>query len=152
MRFVACDERGLDLKTIERALQKTDPGYAVVRVSEDTERGALHLGDVVLGDVALLVPSDPEFPSEVAELSTELEGMGADDVDERTPGALRQALDLLQDATQILVLRVRFKGGTEATLRRIDPLWDWLYAQRTGLMRAEGEGYYDGDGPYVTWA
>ncbi len=34
----------------------------------------------------------------------------------------------------------------EATLQKLDPLWGWLISHRKGLLKADGEGYYDHSG------
>ena len=34
----------------------------------------------------------------------------------------------------------------EETLAKLDPLWQWLLANREGLLQAEGEGYYGATG------
>ena len=30
-------------------------------------------------------------------------------------------------------------------LQRLQPLWDWLFLFRSGVLHADGEGYYDAD-------
>jgi len=32
----------------------------------------------------------------------------------------------------------------EQTLELLSPLWEWLLANRRGLIQADGEGFYDG--------
>jgi hypothetical protein len=31
----------------------------------------------------------------------------------------------------------------EITFSQIEPLWQWLFDHRSGLLQAEAEGYYD---------
>jgi predicted RNase H-like HicB family nuclease len=35
---------------------------------------------------------------------------------------------------------------SEDTLDRIAPLWDFLFKEYSGLLYADGEGYYDAEG------
>jgi len=56
-------------------------------------------------------------------------------------------LAILKDAECICCVRVLFGGReSEATLLRIDPIWNWFFKNRSGLMQADAEGYYDRSG------
>ncbi len=44
----------------------------------------------------------------------------------------------------MFVIRVLWQGReAEETLDKIVPLWDWLFENYSGLLQADGEGYYD---------
>ena len=44
-----------------------------------------------------------------------------------------------------------FWEGTdsEATFALFDALWDWLFANRRGILQADSEGFYNADGLLV---
>ena len=53
---------------------------------------------------------------------------------------------VLRDAQRLICARVLWGSrDTEATLSRLDVLWDWLFTHRSGLLHAEGEGFYEDD-------
>jgi len=53
----------------------------------------------------------------------------------------------LEGATAIVAIQVLWQGrSTDETLKRIQPVWDVLSANREGLLQADGEGFYDGSG------
>ena len=56
-------------------------------------------------------------------------------------------MDALTNATSIIAVRVLWQGREpEPTLEKLDALWNWLLSNRTGLMQADDEGYYDSSG------
>jgi hypothetical protein len=82
------------------------------------------------------VPGDGLFDEELAELT-------ADVVGARGSGRKR-VLETLRGARQIVAVEALFGDGeVEATLVHVDPLWRWLFANRAGLVQADGEGYYE---------
>ena len=52
----------------------------------------------------------------------------------------------LAAARAVVVIQV-LSGGREwdATMAKLDPLWDWLHATYQGLGQADGAGYYEGE-------
>jgi hypothetical protein len=53
----------------------------------------------------------------------------------------------LEQAKAIVALQVLWQGcGTEETMEKLEPLWEWLFANRQGLLQADAEGYYDSSG------
>jgi hypothetical protein len=135
MRYITTSAEPVTLKVIEKGLQSLDSEY---RISED---GELHHGKELYGQLDVNFPGEELFEEERDELLAELE----DAEDERGVKAVRK---VLKSAKAIVALQVLFQGrqDTEATLQRIEPLWDWLFAHRSGLMQADGEGYYDTEG------
>jgi len=54
---------------------------------------------------------------------------------------------VLNAASALLAVQVLWgSGDAESTLQRLDPIWTWLFQHRSGLMQADGEGYYDREG------
>jgi hypothetical protein len=135
MRYISTSAEPLTLQVLEAGLRSLDPKY---RVAED---GDLLYGDELFGQLEVNLPDEELFEEEREELLEELE-------DAEDAKGVKVVRKVLEEARAIVALQVLFQGrkDTESTLQRIDPLWDWLYAHRTGLMQADGEGYYDAKG------
>ena len=67
---------------------------------------------------------------------------------EESEGKNREAVEcVLKNARRIVSVRVLVQDReSEETLAGIQPLWNWLFATRGGLLQADGEGYYDANG------
>lgn len=58
-----------------------------------------------------------------------------------------RVLEVLTRVREMIAVQVLFGGrDIESTLTRLDPLWEWLFAHRRGLLQADGEGFYDATG------
>ncbi len=56
-------------------------------------------------------------------------------------------LAVLDGAQAIVGMEAEWTGSdAEPVLSRLDPLWDWLFEQRQGLLQMDTEGFYDADG------
>ena len=130
MRYILTDDRETTLSQIETGLKQVDPDYSI----GDGE--TLMYGDELYGEIEINVPGDGLFEAEVEELKEEIQdnrGMNKTTV-----------LEALQKARAIVAVRVLWQGReTEQTLEKIDPLWEWLFDNREGLLQADGEGYYN---------
>jgi hypothetical protein len=128
LRFLSEDDRPLALGEMMSGLQ--DIGFRV------GEGGTLQRGDELLAQLEVSQPGDGLFEAERDELRDEAERGGA---------AAGPVLARLGSLTAILAARVLWQERTaEQTLDLLGPLWDWLLANRRGLIHADGEGFYDG--------
>jgi hypothetical protein len=128
LRFLSEDDRPLVLGEIMPGLQNT--GFWI------DEGGTLHRGDELLAQLEVNQAGDGLFEAERDELRQEAERGGA---------AAGPVLTRLGSLTAILAVRVLWQERTaERTLDLLGPLWDWLLANRRGLIHADGEGFYDG--------
>jgi hypothetical protein len=140
MRFFDRSDEALLMKDIELTLQQKDPAYRL-EVFEDSERplADMYFGEQVYAQVELNQPGDGLFDEEIREMLDFLldaEGSGR-----------KQVENVLKTAKRTIAVQVLSQGrSSEETLSVIDPLWDWLFLTRTGLLHADGEGYYDEDG------
>ena len=106
-------------------------------------RTAVHDGEIVdrgnvCGAIEVSTPSDELFEEEIAEFREFLDEVPM------TPGK-RRVLECLDRCKAIVAVQVLFgTGDAETTLQKVDPLWNWLFANRSGLLQADGEGFYDG--------
>ncbi len=129
MRYILTDDRETTLSEIETGLKQVDPDYSI----GDGE--TLMYGDELYGEIEINVPGDGLFEAEVEELKEEIK-------DNRGRNKTT-VLEALQKARAIVAVRVLWQDReTEQTLDKIDPLWEWLFDNREGLLQADGEGYY----------
>jgi len=135
MRYVSSDRRPITGAELRDALLATGSGYDVE--VDDTAATIVHAG-ATIAHVEINTPGDGLFDEECAELM-EFAATASGDVP-----AKARVLQTLREAQTIVAAQVLFgTGETESTLRRLDPLWAWLFRNRQGLLQAEGEGYYD---------
>jgi hypothetical protein len=132
MRYIVTDEEGVSLLEIEQALQTVDPSYSI-------QDGDLRFGDDLYGQIEVNRSGDTLFEEEIEEFIAELEDIKG--------GSKKTVETALRSANTIVAVQVLWQGReTEETLGRVDPLWEWLFANRQGLLQADGEGYYSTSG------
>ena len=137
MRFIAVDERPVGFIELERALTPADPSYAI----EPDESSAIILyGESRVAEVELNVPGDGLFEQELDYLRRDV--LATDDGTARE--RVLATLDTARTIVAAQVLAGAYDGHDAPT--RLDPLWQWLFANRKGLLQADGEGYSDGLG------
>ena len=139
MRYILTDARKLELPELAQGLVSLDSAY---RVDVADHMATLHHGRVALGHLELNVPGDGLFDEEIGELAEfaqDVNGIDATPV----PMALR-------GATGILAVQVLGGAADNPAMRSLlDPMWTWLFEHRSGLLQADGEGYYGPKGLLV---
>ena len=138
MRFISTDERPLSIETLQQALRETDPKYSIEPLfpGAGQESGKLYHGRAFYAVLEILDSSDGACEDLIG-LRTEVQESGK-------PGA-SQVLDSLSGATALVIVEAKWQSrGTDKTLEKIDPLWDWLNSNRRGMVQCDGEGFYDG--------
>ena len=140
MRFFDTSEQPLNLDAVNAALRQIDPAYCLEIFPETAAlQGELHYRDGVYSEIEINQSGDGLFDEEVQE---QLEA-----VEEAEEGDPAPVEEILRAANRSVVVRVLWQDrNTEDTLARIDPLWTWLFQMRSGLMQADGEGYYNSHG------
>jgi hypothetical protein len=140
MRYIVADERPVTVAQLQSALSEASADYKFD--GDEIEATIIFRGHRV-GHLTLNVPGDGLFDAERAELITFAE--------DGTGSAKQRVIDTLHAARGIVAVQVLFgDGDTERTLASLDPLWHWLHANRTGLLQADGEGYYQQQGLILT--
>jgi hypothetical protein len=136
MRFIVTDSKPLDFSKLEQDLHFQDANYAL-KITSERELDVLYAGEAH-AELEINQPGDGLFEAEIGELMDFLE-----DVRGR---ARKRVLNTLGNATRIIAAQILY-GGRELdlTLERLDPVWDWLFAQHAGLLQADDRGYYDAD-------
>ena len=136
MRFFDLSPKPLTFAAIETALRVTDPGY---RLDANGAVASLWLSDKALGEMEIHAPGDGAFERVVGERVAAL-AASEDEYREAVEAALHSSRQLIQIRLDVL------EEDLDDSLEAIDPLWDWLFDSREGLLHAEGEGYYqDGE-------
>jgi hypothetical protein len=136
MRFLITDPGPLDLRVLGGDLSSSDPDY---EARFDATGGTLFRADEPVAELELNIPGDGLFDDELGELETSA-------ADGHGPGEARVA-ETLATAQAIVAVQVLFADSAEdGDLAALDPIWEWLFANRQGLLQADGEGYYDAHG------
>lgn len=134
MRFFDTSEKPLNLETIESELKKVDQAYHL----DDNKRlcGDLYYAEDIYGCLEINEPKEELFRAEIDEmLDLVLNSEDKNRVRVET---------VLRNTKRIVVVQVLSGNRTsEDTLERIHPLWEWLFSTRSGLLFADGEGFYD---------
>ncbi len=140
MRFISTDEKEITIKAMAEALTAEDSSYEL-QVEQDAEcpSGILLFRGEEYAEIESNTLGDEVFEEEIEELKEFLEDAGSGDV--------ARVHSTLEDAKGIVAARVLFGGRKpEETLLRLSALWTWLLNNRTGLLQADGQGYFDASG------
>jgi hypothetical protein len=140
MRYISTDEQEITVPMLERILKSLDPQYSIANAQESpTESGDLVYGNENYGQIEINRPGDSLFEEELEELREFL--------NEARGKKKEIVLQTLDNATTTVAIQVLWQErNTEQTLSKIDPLWQWLFSNRKGLLQVDGEGYYDSSG------
>ena len=133
MRYISVDEREISLAALENLFKQSDAAYSFVDIQPlPRESGTLTYQHEPYGVIEINKPGDGLFEDEIQELKELLE-----DVDGTGKKAVVQ---VLANAKAIVAIQVLFQERKrEETLGRIDPLWQWLFDNRKGLLQANGK-------------
>jgi len=141
MRFLLCDPRMLDLNAIGGILAGIDPRYTI-RPTDLDDLVEVYYDGTLYGQIEIDTRGDEMFTDDIAAF-TEMLGQA------RTPQEIIVA-DALKAATQIIAVEMFWEGTNgEATFEKFDPLWDWLFNNRKGILQADTEGFYSAEGLLV---
>jgi hypothetical protein len=139
MRYLVDDDKEVSLDMIEAVLQRVDPRYSFAAKDVQKEQAELMLGAELYGELEINRRGSDLMDEELGELLEDVEDAQGDGLD--------RVKRLLQGCRFMVTARVLWQGREpEATLEKIDPLWEWLFSEYRGLMQADGEGYYDRNG------
>jgi hypothetical protein len=138
MRFFDTEPQPLYISEIRAALHEIDPAFEIDDGSDALGSGYLVYADALHAEISIDGPGSDDFERERDSILVEIM---------RSHGARRAEVEhVLRTAHRQICLRVRWGDRSpETTLSRLDVLWDWLFAHRSGLLHAEGEGFYDGE-------
>lgn len=141
MRFISADERPLSLTDIGEALKTIDRRYRLRPTDLDELVEVLYDGKLY-AQIEINVPGDELFADDISAF-VEMIGPPASQEEHLVAATLAAA-------TQIIAVEMFWEGtNSEATFALFDPLWDWLFTNRRGLLQADTEGFYSPDGLLV---
>lgn len=136
MRYLVAEDRPVSVADVETFFAGLGGDYATDAGEDDVE---VSRAGHPIAHITLNAPGDGLFEEELEELRE-----FADDAEDG-PGK-RQVHATLRGARQIVAAQILMGGqDPDAILTALEPFWAWLFAQRKGLMQADGEGYYSAD-------
>lgn len=138
LRFFMADERSLTLSQLETNLQQVNPAYKINDVStRSAEAGIFNIGPDVLGQLEIKRYGRKNFDHEIKEFT---------EVMQTTKRANKQVVTDVLENTKVIVVLTLPPGSRENgdIQEKVEPLWEWLFANRTGLLHIDEEGFYRG--------
>ncbi len=139
MRFVFGDGPAPALDVIGGVLRAQDPACEVLIDALEPVYADLLFDGELYAELEINAPGDDLFDEDVEELALELGKQ--DDPNAAIP------LALLRRAQGMLVLHVLRAGHED--FARLEPLFDWLYSTRDGLLQVDQEGFFNQNGRVV---
>ena len=141
MRYIVADEKPLTLESLSEVFKAIDSRY-VMRATDLDELVEVVYEGKLYGQIEINAPGDELFEDDI---SAFIEMLGAPTSQEE-----HLVTATLSAATEIIAVEMFWEGtASEATFALFDPLWDWLFANRRGILQADTEGFYSADGLLV---
>jgi len=138
LRFFVTDDQPLTLPLLATNLQQVNPAYRIDAVStRSTEAGIFKIGADVLGKLEIKRNSRKNFDQEIEEFV---------EVIQTSNRPNRQVVIDLLDKTEVIIVLTLPPGARENSnlQEKVEPLWEWLFAHRAGLLHVDEEGFYRG--------
>jgi hypothetical protein len=137
MRYIMSDPRPLSLLALHDALRHHDPNFALLPDQVADMADLLYAG-YTLALIEINHAGEEIFADDLTEFK-DLVGAPAD-------RRARLVLDVLNQATAIIAVEAFWdEGRADDTLHKLESLWDWLFANRQGVLQADGMGFYNAD-------
>lgn len=146
MTFFVDHASGAGFADIEAGLRAEDPAYRVEVLDrgpmDDFDAADLFHGDDAIARIEINRGGEPLFHGEIQD---RVEGVKYDGTRQRS-----RVITTLRRTNTIVRVHVLWGGrDPDLTLERLQSLWDWLFLFRSGVLHADGEGFYDADGLIV---
>jgi hypothetical protein len=143
MRFVLTDGDAPTLEAIEGMLKQRKPQYSIVREPGATV-GDLFYRDEVYGEIGATSSTDETTAQYLVYLAELLPN--AEEGDQAAVEVV------LKKATGVVHFEFPTEEEPSAMAQDIiDPLWQWLYANRSGLLQVDDIGYFDKNGRVLSF-
>jgi hypothetical protein len=134
LRFLCTDPGPMQLTELVDSLRALNRRYQL-----DHESGTLSLAGKAVARIVALAPGDRRFDDALSQLE--------EDASEGTGHGEARVADALATVQSIVAIEVLGPGRrSEETLDSLEPVWDWLFSNYSGLLQADEEGYYDSEG------
>lgn len=134
IRYIINDDKAISLDAIEAGIESIDPKFRFSEWDRECEYAHLYHGNDLYGDLELYRLDQDEIDEAIEELIEETESAVEGDKD--------SVIDCLHNAKVMIISHVN-EQGEDDIIAAIAPLWGWLLDNYTGLLQADGEGYYD---------
>lgn len=136
MRFLITDPGTVDLAELAKSLRATNRRY---QCEFQARGGTVTLGGDKVAAIEIYTPKDGTFDDELAELEEiASEGSGAGEA---------KVADTLATVQTIFAAELPGKAkGRDGSREALEPVWEWLFSNRQGLLQVDSEGYYDDEG------
>jgi hypothetical protein len=150
IQFLQTDKAETTLALIENRLKQIDPAYLLTDL--EGWQADLMYGSDRYGEIEINTPDQDLFGKEIADLKDEFQRLktASGDLWKQWPSKWNRVQTVLNETNAIVCVRALWGGReTEATLEKLDPLWNWLLANRHGLTY-DDHGYYDRTGQILS--
>lgn len=142
-RFFYFDDPPPAFSWLEEGFRAISPRFRL-RVDPAAANVAdLILRDDVYAEIEINSAGGDLYQEDLADLRDQLEHPPAEDIE-----AVNRVLSLLEQARGLIAVRLTDFGSVDYDA--IDPIWDWLFSQRDGLLEIDDEGYHDRDGQVLS--
>lgn len=129
MRFFDTKKKPLTLKSLGSALRRADRKFGIAL-------GQLTYNGEDFAQVEISGPGDRVFAAELASFRANVAAKRGPKV----AATKAKVLATLDATKRTVVVRV---GDHDDALDLLDVVWDWLFEHRSGLLQADGEGFYE---------
>jgi hypothetical protein len=133
MRFLITDPGAVDLADLAKSLRATNRRY---HCDFKARGGTVTLGDDEIASIKVHRPGDGTFDEELVELEESAsEGSGAGEA---------KVADTLATVQTIFAAELPGKSkNRDGSRDAMEPVWEWLFSNRRGLLQVDSEGYYN---------
>ncbi len=136
MRYITADREAITFKLLKEILLNLEGEYHLKIDEHDEQRAELSYHDLRIADLEINAQGEQLFDEDMEDL-IELLSFTSHPNAETVTG-------VLNTAQTMIVAAVYWQGDDpEPAFSLIDPLWDWLFENRPGLLQADNEGFYD---------
>lgn len=126
IRYVLTEDHGVTLTELEQALHTVAPTSSI-------ENDLILLGDEAYGQIDITYRGDP-----ICDEDLELLSRFAREKQNRDA-----ILESLRNAKSMVTVQPIWSGDEETVSKVLDPLWEWLLANRAGILAVEGGYFYN---------
>lgn len=137
-RYLTQTSKAITLKTIEKALRTSNQEYHL-RYDQIDQYAEILYHQQTIANIEINVQEDEIFEDDINELIDTI-GTPHNTIEQ-------QALQQIHSANTLIAVEAIWEGTErDPTLDKLDPLWKWLFQHHSGILQADGEGFYDSTG------
>jgi hypothetical protein len=126
IRYVVTDDRAVTLPELEQVLQQVDPTCAI-------DGDLIVWGDEEYGQIDITCPGDPICDGDLNLLERLAEK-------KRHREVIRNSL---RNAKSLVTVQPLWAADDATVEKILNPLWEWLLANRAGVLAVEGGHFFN---------